>query len=432
MTTIQRIAVVALLSGGLLANASTGRAEDRPPNFVFLYADDAGYGDLGCYGNTQIKTTNLDRMAAEGMRFTNFYSCAPICTPSRAGLLTGRYPIRNGLNRVLNPESKDGIDASEITLAEALKKRGYATACIGKWHLGHLPEYLPTRHGFDRYFGLPYSNDMTPCPLLRDEKTIEEPVELSTLTQRYTAEALQFIADCKDKPFFLYVPYTMPHVPLAASAKFKGKSAGGLYGDVLEELDSSVGEILAALKRYDLDSRTLVVFSSDNGPWLAKAPDAGSTGPLRDGKFSTFEGGIRMPCLARWPGKIKAGRVEGPPAIMLDWFPTFLHLAGGSLPDDRVIDGKDLSGVLLGTGKRADEEFFFYYHDELQAHRSGPWKLKLPLAGDKGHPLLLFNLDDDPGEKTNMADKHPEIVQRLQTRIAEFQKQLGTVPRTKR
>jgi arylsulfatase len=212
-------AVLAMLAG--LTTAAAG-AEERPPNFVFLLADDAGYGDLGCYGNTKIKTPNLDRMAADGLRFTSFYSCAPICTPSRAGLLTGRYPIRNGLTRVLNPKSKDGIDASETTLAEALKKRGYATAIIGKWHLGHLPEFLPTRHGFDRYFGIPYSNDMDPRPLMRDEKVIEENAELTNLTQRYTDEAVKFIADSKDKPFFLYVPYTMPHVPLAASEKFKG------------------------------------------------------------------------------------------------------------------------------------------------------------------------------------------------------------------
>lgn len=420
-----------------------GVGRDRPPNVVFLYADDLGYGDLGCYGAEKIKTPNLDRMAAEGLRFTSFYSCAPSCTPSRVGLLTGRYPIRTGLSRVLFPSARQGLEDSEVTLAEALRARGYATACVGKWHLGHLPAFLPTRHGFDRYFGIPYSNDMDlpqrkepPTPLLRDEKVVEQPAELGTLTRRYTEEAIRFISDSRGKPFFLYLPYTMPHVPLAASERFKGRSAGGLYGDVVEELDGSVGEILAALRRFDVDANTLVVFSSDNGPWLSQKERGGSAGKLRNGKGTTFEGGVREPCIARWPGRIRAGRVEDSPAIMLDWLPTLARLAGGTAPADRVIDGRDIRDVLFETGRRSDEEFFFYHREELLSHRSGSWKLMRsnpgPLPGhSQGHPLMLFNLEEDPCETTSLADRHPDIAGRLEAEMEAFEKSLGTVPPTK-
>lgn len=436
----------------------------RSPSFVVIFCDDLGYGDLGCYGAEKIKTPHLDQMASEGMRFTDFYVCAAVCTPSRAGLLTGRYPIRSGLNFVLNPKSKDGIGDEEITLAQALKQQGYSTACIGKWHLGHLPAYLPTRHGFDRYFGIPYSNDMgnvaagaPPLPLMRDETVIEQPVDQDTLTQRYTQEALTVIRETKDKPFFLYLAHSMPHLPLHASAAFRGKSAGGLYGDVIEEIDWSTGEILAELKRLGLDENTLVLFTSDNGPWLIKKQDGGSAGPLRNGKGTTFEGGVREPCIVRWPGKVSPGRVEKAPAITLDLFPTFVALINGDSNHlfaprqsaqsvrsagingycPHLLDGRDIRGVLLGTGKRADEEFFFYSGEKLEAHRSGPWKLKRPHPGPlfgepQGHPLLLFNLEDDIGETTNLAEKRPDIVQRLESQLAAFEKGLGTVPKSKR
>lgn len=436
-------AALAML-GRLPAPGQTGQTSNRPPNFVFIYADDAGYGDLGCYGNKLIKTPNLDRMAQEGMKFTSFYSCAAVCTPSRVGLLTGRYQVRSGLINVLNSNAKVGLGDSEITLAQALKPQGYTSAIIGKWHLGHLPQFLPTRHGFDYYFGIPYSNDMKPHPILRNEDVIDPDPPFATLTQRYTTEAIQFLENHKDKPFFLYLAHSMPHVPIDASANFRGKSAGGLYGDVIEELDWSTGQILQTLKRLGLDENTLVIFSSDNGPWLVKKEHGGTAGPLRAGKGTTFEGGVREPCIARWPGKIKPGSVEDRPAIMLDWFPTFVKLAGGQVPTDRIIDGKDIAPVLLGTAKRQDEEFFFYVGWNLQSHRSGPWKLKLPLVPRRpatqaatrpatqpeGHGLLLFNLDADPGETTNLADQHPEIVARLKRQIAEFQKTVTTTQPT--
>ncbi len=338
--------------------------------------------------------------------------------------------MRSKLPNVLFPGSKTGMPDSEITIAQALKPLGYATGIIGKWHLGHLPQFLPTRHGFDFFLGIPYSNDMaidpttklaadvklnndfTPeriksekpkahvVPLMRNEEIVEYPIDQSTLTQRYTQEAIKFIESNKSKPFFLYVPHNMPHIPLAASPAFKGKSARGLYGDVIEELDWSAGQILDCLKRNGLDENTLVVFSSDNGPWLEKKENGGSAGKLRDGKGTTFEGGVRMPCIARWPGRIKPAQVAERPAIMLDWLPTFVRLAGGSVPTDRIIDGKEIGPVLLGTGKRADEEFFFYVGWQLQAHRSGSWKLKLftPPA-KKGNPR--------PGRCCSISTKTP-------------------------
>ncbi len=433
------------LGGGLLARRSfaAGNAT-RPPNFVVIYCDDLGYGDLGCYGAQKIKTPRLDAMAAEGTRFTDFYSCAPVCTPSRAGLLTGRYPIRSGLNKVLFPGSTGGIEDSEITIAQALKPLGYAAACIGKWHLGHLPPFLPTRHGFDYYFGLPYSNDMDvkarkdpPLPLMRNEEIVEQPANQDLLTQRYTEEATRFIREHKDQPFFLYLAHSMPHVPLHVSDAFRGKSGGGLYGDVIEEIDWSAGQVLDTLKACGLEETTLVVFSSDNGPWLAKEEHGGSAGPLRMGKGTTFEGGVREPGIFRWPGHIPAGRVEHAPAITLDLFPTLVNLAGGTLPPDRPLDGQNITPLLLGTGSRPGNEFFFYSCEELQAMRSGPWKLKRPFKGSVygkplEHPVLLFNLETDPGENNNVAEQHLDIVKKLEDRMQAFEKRLGAVPVTKK
>ncbi len=408
----------------------------RPPNFVFIFTDDQGYGDLGCYGATDLATPGCDRMAAEGLRFDCFYAAAPVCTPSRAALLTGRYPVRTGLTHVLRPHSGGGIDASEITLAEALKTQGYATACIGKWHLGHRPEHLPTRHGFDSFFGLPYSNDMSkwylrepPIPLLRDEEVIEQPVNQATLTRRYTEESVRFIREHRDEPFFLYLAHTMPHVPLAVSPEFKGTSSRGLYGDVVQELDWSTGQILDTLKEEGLDDNTLVVYTSDNGPWLWMGRDGGGAGPLSQGKGSTFEGGMRVPCIVRWPGMIAPGRVEREFGTMLDWFPTFIKLAGGSLPGDRVIDGHDLRTVLDGTGSRANQEFYYFSGDTLQAYRSGPWKLKQPFSGliyttRIQHPRLLINLADDPGERHNLAHAHPDLVKEMALKMHAFSREV--------
>lgn len=418
---------LALAAGGCLHHRSTPDRVRQPPNFVIVFADDLGYGDLACYGNHQIKTPNLDRMAAEGLRFTDFYACAAVCTPSRIGLMTGRYQIRSGLTQVLFPKDAAGFPNSEISIAAALKPLGYATAIVGKWHLGCRPEHLPTRHGFDYYFGIPYSNDMTPTPLLRNEQVIEEPAQQASLTARYTQEAVKFIKDNRNRPFFLYLPHTMPHVPLAVSPTFQGKSAGGIYGDVIEEIDWSVGQLLATIRECGLDENTLVIFTSDNGPWLEKKADAGTAGILRAGKATPFEGGIREPAIARWPGKIAPGRVERRPAITLDLFPTLLGLAGGKPPTDRAIDGQDIAPVLLGTGQRANEDFFFYIGQNLRAHRSGPWKVVLPAKTatrpSDPHPML-FHLENDPSERNNLASTYPQVLRRLLDQIDAFQKTL--------
>jgi arylsulfatase A len=425
----------------------------RPPNFVVIFADDLGYGDLGCYGHPSIRTPNLDRMAVEGMKFTDFYVAACVCTPSRAALLTGRLPIRNGMagsekRRVLYPDSQGGLPPEEITIAKALKAKGYATACIGKWHLGHNQPHQPTSHGFDLFFGFPYSNDMDRIPsakgantgsmeprytdfnvpLLRNGEVVERPAVQTTLTRRYTEEAVKFIREHKRQPFFLYFPHTFPHVPLFASEKFKGVSRRGLYGDTVEELDWSVGEVIEALRWEKLSDNTLVLFTSDNGPWLVRDLAGGSAGLLRDGKGSTWEGGMRVPALAWWPGKIKAGVVRNDLASTLDLFPTFLKLAGAPLPNDRVFDGYDLSAVLLDRGAGPRQEMFFYRGDELYAVRQGLFKAEFvtrdgysKVPAEKHEPPLLFHLGKDPSEKYNVAGQHPEVVREIQA-LAEQHK----------
>jgi arylsulfatase A-like enzyme len=402
--------------------ASTAWGDEKKlPNIVILYADDLGYGDLGCYGHPTMHTPELDRMAAEGMRFTQFYSASSICSPSRAALLTGRLPIRSGINRVLNPKSQGGLPADEITIAKALKAKHYATACIGKWHLGHLEKYRPLRHGFDHYYGLLYSNDMSPLGLYRDDEEIENPVQQETLTERYTDEALRFIKDCRAKqpqrPFFLYLAYTMPHVPLHVSPKFKGRSKRGLYGDVVETIDWSAGQVLKTLRAEGVADNTFVFFSSDNGPWLSKKEDGGSAGLLREGKGTTWEGGMRMPGIAWWPGRIKPGVVTAELASTMDLFTTSLTLAGVNLPKDRPIDGVSLLPVLLGTGKGQREVMFYYWIEDLMAVRKGPWKLHFKTQGEFGRPRvethdppLLFHLEHDPSESHTVAKEHPEVI----------------------
>lgn len=428
--------LLSVLAVSVAALAPPARAEEKaPPNLVVLYADDLGYGDLGRYGHPTIRTPELDRMAAEGMRFTQFYSAAPICSPSRAALLTGRLPIRSGINRVLNPKSRGGLPDREITIAQALKTKGYATACIGKWHLGHLEPYRPLRHGFDRYYGLLYSNDMTPLALYRDDTPIEEPVHQATLTERYTDEAIRFLKACRQggapRPFFLYLAYTMPHVPLAVSPRFAGRSRRGLYGDVVETIDWSVGQVLQTLHALGVADNTLVFFSSDNGPWLSKKQDAGSAGLLREGKGSTWEGGVREPCIAWWPGKVPAGAVSAEPASTMDIFTTSLLLAGVPLPKDRVIDGQDLLPVLRGTGKSRHTVLFFYIDTDLTAVRKGPWKLHFKTQSEfdvkhrvTHHPPLLFHLEHDPSEKYNVAQEHPEVIADIVKEVQRHQRQL--------
>ena len=434
-------------------------AAQRAPNVVIIMADDLGYGDLGCYGHPTIRTPHLDRMAREGMRFTDFYSCAAVCTPSRAGLLTGRYPVRSGMTssrrRVLFPNSTGGLPADEITIAEALKTKGYATACVGKWHLGHRPQYLPSKHGFDDYFGLPYSNDMDAIPgipkgapanlapkaewwnvpLIRNGDVVERPADQHGLTERYTNEAVQFIKRNKDKPFFVYVAHSMPHVPPFASAPFQKSSPRGLYGDVVEELDWSVGQIVQALTDEKLAETTMVIFTSDNGPWLTQGLAGGSAGLLRQGKGSTWEGGMRVPCIAWWPGKVRPGEVNREIACNLDLFTTTLELAGVEIPKDREIDGVSMVAMLTGTGHGLRDGFFYYRDDELFAVRKGPFKVHLKTQAGYGQPKadihepgLLYHLEQDPSERFDLVAEHPEVVADLVRDAREHVAAVKAVP----
>jgi len=417
----------------------------RPVNFILIFCDDLGYGDVGCFGSTKHRTGNIDRMAAEGMRFTSFYVTSGVCTPSRSSLMTGCYPRRVNMHQsargewVLFPVAAKGLNPNEITIAEVLKKKGYATGCFGKWHLGDQPEFLPTRQGFDYYFGIPYSNDMgsqqrkqnPPLPLLRNEEVIEAPADQNTLTKRYTEEVVKFITANKEGPFFVYLPHTMPHNPVHSSEAFRGKSANKGYGDCVEEIDWSTGQILACLKKLGIDENTLVVFTSDNG---AASRWGGSNAPLSGFKGSTMEGGMREPCVMRWPGKIPAGTECSELACTIDLLPTFAKLAGTKAPSDRIIDGKDIRDLMTG-GKKAKsphEAFYYYFRDQLQAVRSGKWKLHLarttkPRGNKKAQevPAKLYDLEADVAEKNNLADKRPEIVKRLLVLAEKARKDLG-------
>jgi len=434
---LRQAGAAALGTAALPRMASAETAAGRPPNIVVIFADDLGYGDLGCYGSETIKTPRLDAMAAEGMRFTDFYVCSPVCSPSRAGLLTGRHPLRMGIGGVFFPASRNGMDTEEITMADVLGRQGYATACIGKWHLGHLPEYLPTRRGFDEYFGIPYSNDMDneergmpPIPLMRGEEIIEQPVDQTTLTKRYTEESIKFIEANRDRPFFLYLPHTMPHVPLYVSERFEGQSEAGLYGDVVEEMDWSTGAILDALKENGIDDNTLVIFTSDNGPWLTYGDHGGSSGPLRMGKGSSFDGGVRVPCIARWPGRIPAGAVEQTPAWTVDFMPTFAGLAEAALPKDRVYDGQDIMPLLEGGDTMPERGLIFHEGTRVTAIRRGKWKYKREydsfIYGERiQHEALLFDLEADIGETNNLIEEYPQIAADLERRLAAFEASLA-------
>ena len=421
-----------------------------PPSFVVIFCDDLGYGDLGCFGHPTIRTPHLDRMAAEGQRWTNFYVGASVCTPSRAALLTGRLPIRNGMMasgwRVLFPDSAGGLPASEMTIAEMLKSAGYATAAVGKWHLGHLPKYLPTAHGFDSYWGIPYSNDMDAqpgfpgyqkmakgdasyfapieqfnVPIISNTEVVERPADQHTITRRYTDHAIDFIKANQDKPFFLYLAHNLPHIPLFVSDEFYGKSRRGIFGDVVEEIDAGVGRILDTIREFDLADNTVVVFTSDNGPWLPFETHGGSAGLLRQGKGTTYEGGMRVPTIFWGPGLIRPG-VRAQMGATMDLLPTFCAMAGVKPPTDRTLDGVDLRSLLIGDSSESPRDAIFYWRAEkLFAVRKGPWKAHFITQGSYGiggprvehNPPLLYHLEHDPSEKYNVAATNPEIVEQL-------------------
>ncbi|NOY42175.1 MAG: sulfatase [Planctomycetes bacterium] len=441
MKAVARFAVVA----AICAFSQVGYCADKsqPPNIIVILCDNLGYGDLGCYGSTVHRTPRIDQMAREGILLTSFYSTSGVCTPSRASLMTGCYPRRVGLHLtdpdgvVLRPVSPNGLHPDEITIAEVLKQQHYATACIGKWHLGDQPPFLPTHQGFDEYFGIPYSDDMTarpgknwpPLPLMVDDQVVEAPVDRNTLTKRYTQRAIDFITRNQQQPFFLYLPHAMPGSTSApyASKRFQGQSANGPYGDSVEEIDWSTGEILAALKRLGLDQQTLVVWTSDNGA-PRRNPPQGSNAPLGGWGYTTMEGGMRVPCIVRWPGKIAADKKSDAITTTMDLLPTFARLANITLLATREIDGYDIWPILTATpdAQTPYQALYYYHRDQLHAVRSGKWKLHLALptkqvdlqGKTRTSETRLYDLDTDIGETTNVADSHPKVVQRL-TQLAE-------------
>lgn len=430
--------------------AEAVQGKEKKPNVVVVFCDDLGYGDVGCFGATGYATPAVDRLAKEGMRFTDFYVAQAVCSASRCGLLTGCYPNRLGILGALGPKAKTGLNPQERTLGELFRENGYATAIFGKWHLGDDASLLPTRQGFEQWFGLPYSNDMwpnhptnksfPPLPLYEMEQVKETNPDQSQLTGEYTRRAVEFIEKSakQQKPFFLYLPHTMPHVPLFAGEKFRGTSEKGIFGDVIREIDASVESVLETLDRLKLADETIVIFTSDNGPWLSYGKHAGSAGKLREGKGTSFDGGVRVPCVVRWPGRTPAGSVCHEPLMTIDLLPTFAEILGvpAALPD-RPIDGK--SGLALIEGKpdakSPQEAYFFYWGEGLEAVRSGPWKLHFPHAhrsqtgpgGNDGRPAnegrgkidkALFNVETDVSESQDLLEKHPDVVARLE-RLAE-------------
>ena len=437
-----------------------------PPNIVIIFMDDMGYADIGPFGATEYETPNFDRMAEEGRIFTDFYVTQAVCSASRAGLMTGCYNVRVGIMGALGPKSNIGISENEVTIAEICKQKGYATACYGKWHLGHHEKFLPMQHGFDDYFGLPYSNDMWPyhpnvrhlpmedrlkkwphLPLIDKNEVVNaqvSPKDQEQLTTQYTEKAVQFIEDHKDEPFLVYLPHSMVHVPLYVSDKFRGKSKRGLFGDVMMEVDWSVGQILDTLRRNKLDDNTLVIFTSDNGPWLSYGDHCGSAGPLREGKGTMFDGGCRESCVMWWPGTIPAGTSCSVPAMTIDILPTIAHLIDAKLPD-HTIDGKNIWPLIAGEegATSPHEAYYMYYGKQLQAIRSGKWKMHFPhgyrtMAGKPGGTdgipnayfqaqigKELFNLETDIGETTDVAADNPKVVQRLEKLAAAMRKELG-------
>lgn len=454
------VSMLGLVFPAVSINAAEG---ERPPNVVIVFTDDQGYGDVGCFGAKGYVTPNLDRLAAEGTKFTNFHVSQPVCSASRTSLLTGCYANRLGIHGALGPNATHGIHDGETVLAEVFKKRGYATGMAGKWHLGHHPQFLPTRHGFDEYLGLPYSNDMWPhrkgikpgtypnLPLIENETIIDEDVtaeDQRKLTTMYAERAVSFIDRNHEKPFFFYLAHSMPHVPLYVSDKYQGKTEQGRYGDVIAEVDWSVGQILDALERHKIVENTLVIFTTDNGPWLVYGNHAGTAGPLREGKGTCWEGGVRVPCIMRWPGKIPAGAVSNKMLMTIDLLPTLAGIIGAPLPE-RSIDGRDVVEILKGKEVPNPHEAYLFYYEQgaLQAITTGDgrWKLQLPhlyrtllnggFAGNDSMPgkyvnvkieeTELYDLGNDIGEKENVAAKHPEIVQQMLAYAESARKDLG-------
>lgn len=447
MKTLQTLSVISasLLTHSIVAGEKVETSIH--PNFVIIFCDDLGYGDIGCYGNPTIQTPNIDRMACEGLKMTQFYVGAAISTPSRSALMTGRLPVRNGMygdrRGVLFPNSKAGMGQDEITIAKTLQQNGYATGCVGKWHLGAFSPYLPTDHGFDFYFGIPYSNDMSPVqnkgrhaqtypptPLILGNRKIEDEPDQGELTRRYTEQAARFITEHKNESFFLYFAHTFPHIPLYTNSRFEGTSKRGLYGDVVQEIDWSVGEILKVLRENGLDDNTFVIFTSDNGPWLTELENGGSAGPLKDGKGTWWEGGFRVPAIIRMPGKITPS-INNEIMASMDIFPTFLYMAGINPPKDVILDGVNQSAMLFEDKSSARDEVFYWWGSELMAVRKGSWKYYFKTIRDQylrtvkievPEEPLLYNIQTDISEKFNKAKEHPEIVEQL-IRVAEQHKQ---------
>lgn len=458
----------ALMSMVLVSGKRSEPAPDRP-NIVIVFCDDLGYGDIGSFGATGYETPNLDQLAIQGMRFTQFYVAEAVCSASRAALLTGCYPNRIGILHALMPNAKNGISQEEKTMAEVLKEKNYSTAIFGKWHLGSKEKFLPLQHGFDEYTGLPYSNDMwpvgydglpltdtgnwrkkefPPLPLIEGDKTvriIQTLEDQGELTGLYTQKAVDFINRKKDKPFFLYLAHSMPHVPLAASARFKGKSKMGLFGDVIMEIDWSVGEIMKALKKNGIEKNTIIIFTSDNGPWLNFGNHAGNTGGLREGKGVSYEGGMKVPFIIRWPAQIKAGTICNKMASTIDLLPTFAAITNGKLPEHKI-DGLNILSLFKGDEKAEPRQEFYYYYgsNQLEGVRQGNWKLVLPHKGRSyagfppgkdGYPgpvnenaesgLALYDLRRDPGERYDVKDTYPEIVASLQKLADKAREDLG-------
>ena len=415
----------------------TTNAYAERPNILFIYMDDMGYSDLSCYGETRWETTHIDQLANEGIRFTDAYSASPISSPSRAGLLTGRYPCRMGIQGVYFPDSYTGIPANELLISELLKENGYTTGIIGKWHLGNRDRFLPLQNGFDEYFGIPYSNDMTQQVYLRGNDVEEFHINQHYTIRKYTQEAIDFINRHQQEPFFLYLAHNMMHVPIFCSPEFEGRSGAGIYGDAILEIDWSIGEVINALKNNNLLDNTLIIFASDNGPWLQEGPLGGQAYPLREGKTTAFEGGVRIPTIAYWKGKINP-RVENRLICTLDWFPTIAHLCNAQIPDSIQLDGYDITDMLIYNKDRASNVYaYFRNNNKVTGLRVGNWKISLPenkiqgnfwRASTAAHDTLLFNLKDDPSEKVNLFKSNRQMAKKMAEALENYKSNFGAIP----